>query len=90
MAENATLISDDSIFEKLSGGQKQRLSIARVLLDNPKVIIFDESTSSLDNQTENRLLEALSLYTQDKTIITIAHRKNSIEKADRIIDLSSL
>jgi len=75
---------------KLSGGQKQRLSIARVLLDNPKVIIFDESTSSLDNQTENRLLEALSLYTQDKTIITIAHRKNSIEKADRIIDLDSL
>ncbi|MCH9740616.1 MAG: ABC transporter ATP-binding protein/permease [Epsilonproteobacteria bacterium] len=75
---------------KLSGGQKQRLSIARVLLDNPKVIIFDESTSSLDNETENRLLEALMHHSHGKTIITIAHRKNSIEKADRVIDLNSL
>jgi ATP-binding cassette subfamily C protein len=75
---------------KLSGGQKQRLSIARVLLDNPKVIIFDESTSSLDNKTEDRLLEALDSYIEDKTVITIAHRKNSIEKADRVIDLSKL
>jgi ATP-binding cassette subfamily C protein len=75
---------------KLSGGQKQRLSIARVLLDNPKVIIFDESTSSLDNQTEDKLLEALEDFIKDKTVITIAHRKNSIEKADRIIDLNRL
>ncbi|HHH51940.1 MAG TPA: ABC transporter ATP-binding protein, partial [Campylobacterales bacterium] len=75
---------------KLSGGQKQRLSIARVLLDNPKVIIFDESTSSLDNKTEDRLLEALDEYIKDKTVITIAHRRNSIEKADRVIDLSTL
>jgi len=75
---------------KLSGGQKQRLSIARVLLDNPKVIIFDESTSSLDNDTEDRLLEALEEHVKEKTIITIAHRRNSIEKADRIIDLTLL
>ena len=75
---------------KLSGGQKQRLSIARVLLDDPKVIIFDESTSSLDNHTEDKLLEALEVYVKDKTVITIAHRANSIEKADRVIDLSSL
>ncbi|SFV67591.1 Lipid A export ATP-binding/permease protein MsbA [hydrothermal vent metagenome] len=75
---------------KLSGGQKQRLSIARVLLDNPKIIIFDESTSSLDNETEDKLLKALESYIKDKTIITIAHRITSIEKADRIIDLSLL
>ena len=75
---------------KLSGGQKQRLSIARVLLDNPKVIIFDESTSSLDNETEDKLLKALESYIEDKTIITIAHRRTSIEKSDRVIDLSSL
>jgi ATP-binding cassette subfamily C protein len=75
---------------KLSGGQKQRLSIARVLLDDPKVIIFDESTSSLDNETEDRLLEALESHVKDKTIITIAHRRNSIEKSDRVIDLSLL
>jgi len=75
---------------KLSGGQKQRLSIARVLLDNPKIIIFDESTSSLDNETEDKLLNALESYIEDKTIITIAHRRTSIEKADRVIDLSLL
>jgi ATP-binding cassette subfamily C protein len=75
---------------KLSGGQKQRLSIARILLDDPKVIIFDESTSSLDNETEDKLLEALKIYITDKTVITIAHRKNSIEKADRVVDLNLL
>ena len=75
---------------KLSGGQKQRLSIARVLLDNPKIIIFDESTSSLDNETEDKLLKALDSHIKDKTTITIAHRKNSIDKADRVINLSLL
>lgn len=75
---------------KLSGGQKQRLSIARVLLDNPKVLIFDESTSSLDNDTEDKLLDALESYIHDKTVITIAHRRTSIEKAERVIDLSLL
>jgi ATP-binding cassette subfamily C protein len=75
---------------KLSGGQRQRLSIARVLLDNPKVMIFDESTSSLDNETEKRLLEALDAYVKDKTVITIAHRASSIERADRVIDLITL
>jgi len=75
---------------KLSGGQKQRLSIARVLLDNPKIIIFDESTSSLDNRTEDRLLEALDAYIEGKTIITIAHRRSSIEKAERVIDLDKI
>ena len=74
---------------KISGGQKQRFSIARVLLDNPKVIIFDESTSSLDNETENKLLEAVDIYSRDKTVIMIAHRRNSIEKADRVIELKS-
>jgi ATP-binding cassette subfamily C protein len=75
---------------KLSGGQRQRLSIARVLLDNPKVIIFDESTSSLDNETEKKLLKALDAYVKDKTVITIAHRASSIERADRVIDLMKL
>ena len=73
---------------KLSGGQRQRLSIARVLLDNPKVIIFDESTSSLDTQTETKLLDALDSYIKDKTVITIAHRASSIARANRVISLS--
>ena len=72
---------------KLSGGQRQRLSIARVLLDRPKVIIFDESTSSLDNETENRLLEALDDYIKHKTIITIAHRQTTIDMAERVVRL---
>ena len=74
---------------KLSGGQRQRLSIARVLLDRPKVIIFDESTSSLDNETENRLLEALDDYIKDKTIITIAHRQTTIDTAERVVNLNT-
>jgi len=72
---------------KLSGGQRQRLSIARVLLDKPKVIIFDESTSSLDMGTEDRLLEALDEYIKDKTIITIAHRQTTIDKSERVVQL---
>lgn len=75
---------------KLSGGQRQRLSIARVLLDNPKVIIFDESTSSLDNATEEKLLRDLEAYVKEKTVVTIAHRQSSIENAHRVIDLSQL
>jgi len=72
---------------KLSGGQRQRLSIARVLLDQPKVIIFDESTSSLDTDTEDKLLEALDDYIKNKTVITIAHRQTTIDKAQRVIKL---
>ncbi|MCH9741088.1 MAG: ABC transporter ATP-binding protein/permease [Epsilonproteobacteria bacterium] len=72
---------------KLSGGQRQRLSIARVLLDKPKVIIFDESTSSLDTKTEDKLLNALDEYIKDKTVITIAHRQTTIDKADRVVKL---
>jgi len=72
---------------KLSGGQRQRLSIARVLLDKPNVIIFDESTSSLDTNTEDKLLTALDKYIKNKTIITIAHRQTTIDKSDRIVKL---
>ncbi len=74
---------------KLSGGQRQRLSIARVLLDHPKVLIFDESTSSLDVDTEDRLLEGLESYIRHKTVITIAHRQSTIDRADRVITLSA-
>ena len=72
---------------KLSGGQKQRLSIARVLLDRPKVIIFDESTSSLDNDTETKLLDALDDYIKNKTVITIAHRQTTIDKSENVLRL---
>ena len=66
------------------------MSIARVLLDNPKVMIFDASTLSLDDATEKKLLDALELYVKDKTVITITHRASSILRADRVIDLNRL
>ena len=69
---------------KLSGGQRQRLSIARMVIQNPNIVILDESTSALDVHTESRLFEALEDYLRDKTTIIIAHRLSTIRKADYI------
>ena len=77
-----TKIGRDGI--KLSGGQRQRLSIARMVIQNPNVVILDESTSALDVHTESRLFEALEEYLKDKTTIIIAHRLSTIKKADFI------
>lgn len=77
-----TKIGRDGI--KLSGGQRQRLSIARMVIQNPNIVILDESTSALDVHTESRLFEALEEYLKDKTTIIIAHRLSTIRKADFI------
>jgi ATP-binding cassette subfamily C protein len=69
---------------KLSGGQRQRLSIARMVIQNPNIVILDESTSALDVHTESRLFAALEEYLKDKTTIIIAHRLSTIRKADYI------
>lgn len=69
---------------KLSGGQRQRLSIARMVLQNPNVVILDESTSALDVHTEMKLFDALENYLVGKTTIIIAHRLSTIKKADFI------
>lgn len=69
---------------KLSGGQRQRLSIARMILQNPNIIILDESTSALDVHTETKLFNELENYFEDKTMIIIAHRLSTIRKADYI------
>ncbi|MFA6788398.1 MAG: ATP-binding cassette domain-containing protein, partial [Arcobacteraceae bacterium] len=72
---------------RLSGGQRQRLSIARMIISNPSVVIFDESTSALDVHTENKLFLALEPYLKEKTVITIAHRLSTVKNADTIFVL---
>ena len=74
---------------RLSGGQRQRLSIARMVLANPKAVVFDESTSALDVHTESALFEALRQFLKDKTVIIIAHRLSTVEHADYIYVLEN-
>jgi len=73
---------------KLSGGQKQRLSIARVFLKDPPVLIFDEATSSLDNESERAVQDSLEALAKDRTTFVIAHRLSTIRKATRILVLT--
>jgi len=69
---------------KISGGEKQRIGIARALYNNPKILIFDEATSALDIDNENKILEEVYDGLNDKTIIIISHRNNTVKYCDSI------
>ncbi len=72
---------------KLSGGEKQRVAIARVVLKNPRILVFDEATSSLDSHSEQAILKALQEVAQRHTVLVIAHRLSTIVDADKILVL---
>ena len=73
----------------LSGGQKQRVSIARALISDPEILIFDDCLSAVDTETEEIILQNLSEATKDKTTIIISHRASSVKNADQIIILEA-
>ncbi len=78
----ATIVGERGL--KLSGGEKQRIAIARAVLKNPRIIIFDEATSSLDSQSENVILNSMQEVTQGVTTLVIAHRLSTVVDADTI------
>jgi ABC-type multidrug transport system fused ATPase/permease subunit len=72
---------------KLSGGQRQRIGIARAIYKNPKILIFDESTNSLDPETEKKILDNFKKFKEDKTIIIISHNRESLKQCNKIIKI---
>ena len=73
----------------LSGGQKQRICIARALIKKPEIIIFDDSLSALDTETEENIMQNIEKEIKNCTSIIITHRESSIKRADKVLNLNN-
>ena len=82
-----TIVGDGGI--RLSGGQRQRIALARTIVRNPDVLLLDEATNALDNETDREFQSALRRYAKDRTVIVIAHRLSTVEAADQIVVLDA-
>jgi subfamily B ATP-binding cassette protein MsbA len=83
----ATVVGERGV--KLSAGQRQRIAIARALLHDPRVLLLDEATASLDNESEALVQDALTRLMRGRTTLVVAHRLTTVERADRILVLNA-
>ena len=83
-----SMIGDRGV--RLSGGQRQRIAIARAIYNNPSIILLDEATSALDHETESKIMDTIYSLPKEITVIMVAHRLSTLERADKVFKLETL